>query len=225
MLATVAAGLYVSWNGPLLIPAATRLQGIFFWDLVVYYLEGFVFLVTGMQMRALLDRSNAVSLRELGLAIPLVVAVVVIARFIWAYPAVYLPRWLKSGAARRDPMPPWQWSVPSRVRRRARRRFAGRGARHSVDDHGGRAVSRPRSHSVRHLRRHRRHADRRGAGVAADRALARFAARRRGRAAARAGCRDHGADRSAASRASAAGRARRRRRSRAGGDGAAARAP
>ncbi len=51
VLATVAAGLFVSWNGPLLIPAATRLQGIFFWDLVVYLLEGFVFLVTGMQMR------------------------------------------------------------------------------------------------------------------------------------------------------------------------------
>src|SRR5580704_8651939 len=45
VLATVAAGLYVSWNGPLLIPAATRLQGIFFWDLLVYLLEGFVFLI------------------------------------------------------------------------------------------------------------------------------------------------------------------------------------
>ena len=30
VLAMVAAGLFVSWNGPLLIPAATRLQGIFF---------------------------------------------------------------------------------------------------------------------------------------------------------------------------------------------------
>ena len=30
VLATVATGLFVSWNGPLLIPAATRLQGIFF---------------------------------------------------------------------------------------------------------------------------------------------------------------------------------------------------
>ena len=28
VLATIAAGLFVSWNGPLLIPAATRLQGI-----------------------------------------------------------------------------------------------------------------------------------------------------------------------------------------------------
>ena len=33
VLATVAAGLFVSWNGPLLIRAPTRLQGIFFWDL------------------------------------------------------------------------------------------------------------------------------------------------------------------------------------------------
>src|SRR3954454_8895606 len=41
VLATLAAGLFVSWNGPLLIPAATRLQGIFFWDLIVYLLEGF----------------------------------------------------------------------------------------------------------------------------------------------------------------------------------------
>ena len=56
MLATVACGLYVSWNGPRLIPSATRLQGIFFWDLFIYLIEGFVFLLTGLQARALIDR-------------------------------------------------------------------------------------------------------------------------------------------------------------------------
>ena len=49
VLATVACGLYVSWNGPRLIPFATRLQGVFFWDLIVYLIEGLVFLVTGME--------------------------------------------------------------------------------------------------------------------------------------------------------------------------------
>jgi len=39
VIATVACGLYISWNGPLLISAATRLQGIFFWDLVIYLVE------------------------------------------------------------------------------------------------------------------------------------------------------------------------------------------
>ena len=76
VLATMTAGLFASWNGPLLIPAATRLQGIFFWDLVVYLLEGML---------------------------------VVAARFMWIYPAAYIPRWLSPSLARRDPLPPWQW--------------------------------------------------------------------------------------------------------------------
>ena len=35
VLATVTAGLYISWNGLRLISAATRLQGIFFWDIFI----------------------------------------------------------------------------------------------------------------------------------------------------------------------------------------------
>src|SRR3954466_5684039 len=69
VLATVATGLYVSWNGPLLIPSATRLQGIFFWDLFIYVIEGFIFLITGMQARTLIERATALSLRDLAVAI------------------------------------------------------------------------------------------------------------------------------------------------------------
>src|SRR5947207_15337086 len=110
VLATVAAGLYVSWNGPLLIPAATRLQGIFFWDLVVYLLEGLVFLLTGLQIRTLLDRIDTISLHGPLLAVLLTVAVVIAARSVWLYPSTYLPRWLSPALARRDPAPPWQWA-------------------------------------------------------------------------------------------------------------------
>lgn len=110
VLATVAAGLYVSWNGPLLISAATRLQGIFFWDLLIYLLEGILFLVTGMETRVLLERADTVLLRDLALAVPLTVAVIIVARIIWVFPSVYLPRWLSRSLARRDPLPPWQWS-------------------------------------------------------------------------------------------------------------------
>src|SRR5215831_5609100 len=106
VLATIAAGLFVSWNGPLLIPAATRLQGIFFWDLTVYLLEGLVFLVTGLQMRTLLDRTGTVLLRDLVFAVLLTVIVLIVTRFIWIYPATYLPRWLSPALARRDPLPP-----------------------------------------------------------------------------------------------------------------------
>jgi CPA1 family monovalent cation:H+ antiporter len=110
VLATVAAGLYVSWNGPLLIPAATRLQGIFFWDLVVYYLEGLIFLVMGLQARTLIERMNEFSLQDLVSGIFLIVGVAVVARFIWVFPAVYVPRWLSPALGKRDPSPPWQWA-------------------------------------------------------------------------------------------------------------------
>ena len=42
VLATVACGLYISWNGPRLIASATRLQGVFFWALFTYLIEGMV---------------------------------------------------------------------------------------------------------------------------------------------------------------------------------------
>src|SRR5882762_4598555 len=85
VLATVATGLYVSWNGPLLIPSATRLQGIFFWDLIIYVIEGFVFLLTGLQARTLIERAPSLAIRELAIAIALTTAIVIAARFVWVY--------------------------------------------------------------------------------------------------------------------------------------------
>ena len=109
MLATVTAGLYISWNGLRLISAATRLQGIFFWDFLMYLTEGFVFLITGLQARTLIADIRGNSLREIALSAALVCGVVIVARFAWMFPATYLPRWLVPSVARKDPAPPWQW--------------------------------------------------------------------------------------------------------------------
>jgi monovalent cation/hydrogen antiporter len=110
VLATVAAVLYVSWNGPLLIPAATRLQGIFFWDFLVYLIEGLIFLITGMQTRTLLDRMTGNLLYDLLTAALVTIVVIVATRFVWMFPAVYLPRRFSRSLRRRDPAPPWQWT-------------------------------------------------------------------------------------------------------------------
>src|ERR1700733_4787662 len=109
VLATVTAGLYISWNGLRLISAATRVQGIFFWDFLVYLVEGMVFLITGLQARRMLGGVGSYSLSTLTESAVTVSAVVVVARFIWTYPATYIPRWLSASLRRRDPSPPWQW--------------------------------------------------------------------------------------------------------------------
>ena len=108
VIATVACGLYMSWNGPLLISAATRLQGIFFWDLVIFLVEGMLFLLTGFQMRQVIEKSKAFPLQEIMFTTALVVVIVIVARFAWVYPAVYLPRVLSKRLRERDPAPSWR---------------------------------------------------------------------------------------------------------------------
>ena len=108
VLATVTTGLYISWNGFRLISAATRLQGIFFWDFFIYLIEGMVFLITGLQARQLIARISDDSFSHLAISAAVVSAVVIVARFVWVYPAAYLPAWLFPPVRRRDPSPPWQ---------------------------------------------------------------------------------------------------------------------
>ena len=108
VIATVACGLYMSWNGPLWISSATRLQGIFFWDLVIYLIEGLLFLLTGSQMRSLYEISKAFPLGDILIATALVAAIVIVARFAWVFPATYLPRVISASLRERDPSPPWQ---------------------------------------------------------------------------------------------------------------------
>ena len=108
VIATVACGLYVSWNGPLLISSATRLQGIFFWDLVIYLTEGFLFLLTGFQMRLLFEKSKAFPLGDILSVTALVAIMVIVARFAWVFPATYLPRLINPRLRARDPMPSWR---------------------------------------------------------------------------------------------------------------------
>lgn len=108
VLATVACGLYVSWNGPRLIAASTRLQGIFFWDLIIYLIEGFVFLITGLQARTLIEKAHDFPVAELLLATVLTAAITIVARFVWVFPAAYVPLWLIPPLARREPLPPWR---------------------------------------------------------------------------------------------------------------------
>jgi monovalent cation/hydrogen antiporter len=108
VIACVAAGLYVSWNGRRLIRPDTRLQGFFIWDLVNWTAEALVFLLTGLQARAIakdLSAAEWVTFIEAGV---LVTITIVVVRFIWVYSGTYLPRYLVPALRARDPAPDWR---------------------------------------------------------------------------------------------------------------------
>ena len=107
VLAAVACGLFVSWNGPRMIAPATRLQGFFVWGLVTHSIEGLLFLLIGLQARMFAGNVAAEGWQRLTLSALLVTGVVVVVRFVWVFPAAYIPR-LIPAIRRHDPFPNWR---------------------------------------------------------------------------------------------------------------------
>jgi NhaP-type Na+/H+ or K+/H+ antiporter len=87
----VVCGLFISWNGPRFISPATRLQGFFVWDLVVYLVESVIFLLTGLQARVVAETLDAAQGEQLALACAAVCAAIIAVRFFWVFVATYLP--------------------------------------------------------------------------------------------------------------------------------------
>jgi len=108
VLATVVAGLYVSWNGPRFISPATRLQGFFVWDLTTYLIEGVIFLLTGLQARVVAETLDMGEWERLAFAAGTVSAAVILVRFVWVYLATLAPRLLWPDLPKDDPAPSWR---------------------------------------------------------------------------------------------------------------------
>jgi len=108
VLATVAAGIFLGWHSPLMITARTRLQAYAFWETIVFLLNGFVFIVIGLQLPGILRAWNRESLTGAILSASIICAAVILVRFVWVTPAAYLSRLVKSERRRRDAIPSWQ---------------------------------------------------------------------------------------------------------------------
>src|SRR5438034_1275760 len=109
ILAVVATGLYLGRVGPRFVAADTRVQNVGMWDVVVFALEGLIFIITGLALRPILAGWSEASGFELARGAGLVSLAVIAARFVWVFPATYLPRFLSARVRKRDPYPPWQF--------------------------------------------------------------------------------------------------------------------
>ena len=74
---------------------------------MLFIINGLVFTLTGLQMPAVMAGLGSYSWRQLALYSVTVVLVVIAVRFIWVFPATYLPRKLFRSIASKDPLPPW----------------------------------------------------------------------------------------------------------------------
>jgi CPA1 family monovalent cation:H+ antiporter len=87
VLAAVAAGLYLGWVSPRIMEPDVRLRARAIWEMVVFVMNGLVFLLIGLQLSTILPSLIGRSpLTVLGLG-ALVSAAVILVRFIWVVPA------------------------------------------------------------------------------------------------------------------------------------------
>jgi CPA1 family monovalent cation:H+ antiporter len=110
VLAVVTTGLYLGMRMPELLTFRTRLQGGPVWETLEFLLNGFVFILIGLQLPEVLAvlSKHFITLGKLvWYALFLSLAVVVI-RILWVFPATYLPRLLFKSLCRHDPCPPWR---------------------------------------------------------------------------------------------------------------------
>ena len=92
VLAAVSAGIYLGWHTLELTSARTRLQGVAVWEILFFVLNGLLFALVGLQLPVILDALSGRSADRLLFEAVVVTSVVIAARFLWIFPATYLPR-------------------------------------------------------------------------------------------------------------------------------------
>jgi Na+/H+ antiporter len=110
VLAVVTAGLYLGWRAPELLSFQTRLRGGPVWEIIEFLLNGFVFILIGLQLPEVLGAlsGDAIPVWRLVWDALLISVAVIVVRLLWVFPAAYLPRLLFKRLCRRDPIPPWR---------------------------------------------------------------------------------------------------------------------
>lgn len=106
VISVVIVGLYLG-HRMYLAGFGTRLVSTSVWQVTDFFLETIVFALIGLQLLPVLRGISGRSPWELALYALVIFLVTVLARFVWVFPAMYLPSMLIKGQAR----PPVQYAV------------------------------------------------------------------------------------------------------------------
>src|SRR6266513_3255330 len=85
-----------------------RLQAGPVWEMVEFLLNGFIFLLIGLQLPEVLRHLSGRSIPQLVWYAFVISLAVIIIRILWVFPATYLPRLIFKSIRDRDPYPAWQ---------------------------------------------------------------------------------------------------------------------
>jgi Na+/H+ antiporter len=92
VLAAVTTGIYMGVRGPSIIPARTRLQGFFVWEMLDFILNASLFVLVGLQLRTVVSQLAGESFATYAGWAAAVSGAVIVVRIVWFYTVPYLIR-------------------------------------------------------------------------------------------------------------------------------------
>jgi Na+/H+ antiporter len=106
VLATAVVGLYIGSRRSKLLTSEMRLTGVPVFQTLVFILNNFLFLVTGLQLKTVLANTPTLPPSYLLYYGAMISLIVILARMVWIYSVAIIPRALSERTRKRDPMPP-----------------------------------------------------------------------------------------------------------------------
>jgi CPA1 family monovalent cation:H+ antiporter len=91
VLAVVSTGLMISWRAPEIFSYHTRIRNRAVWDTAIFLLNGFIFILIGLQLPLILQDLGAYNKTELIIYGLLVSGVTILVRILWVFSAAYSP--------------------------------------------------------------------------------------------------------------------------------------
>lgn len=107
ILAVVIAGIYYGWRAPRVLSGRMRLQAVPVWEMVLFILNGILFMLIGLQLPQVIRALPPGSATSIAKLAALILLALVLVRFLWLFGATYLPRLFSKTFRRKNPAP-WQ---------------------------------------------------------------------------------------------------------------------
>ncbi len=108
VLAVVSGGLFLTFRSGDLFTYETRLNMSGLWETLTFLLNGFVFILIGLQLPVIVKGLENYSVGEAILYAVIISIVTIIIRIIWVFPGAYIPRWIFKTIRRSETKPGWK---------------------------------------------------------------------------------------------------------------------
>jgi len=108
VLAVVSGGLLMSYCSHDVFSYSTRLQSQSVWNILVFLLNGVVFILIGLQLPGIVRGLGEYSLQAAIFYAVVISVVTILIRIVWVFPSAYIPRILSKRIRKKERRPTWQ---------------------------------------------------------------------------------------------------------------------